>query len=142
MYMYICICVCIHIHTHECDLKEPSSVVWPTAWKTNSRNIKGWADPASLIQEHRGTQARGQALECWLTSYREGLLSPRPDAGAGHLHSNAPLQSGCSESQNLASKQGTDFSGKIPVRWDESTHTISAFSSCGDENVVLSMQTE
>lgn len=26
---------------HQCDLKETSSVVWPTAWKTNSCHIKG-----------------------------------------------------------------------------------------------------
>ncbi|CAN0572163.1 unnamed protein product [Rangifer tarandus platyrhynchus] len=45
----------------------------------------------------------------------EGARHNRPDAGAGRRHSNALLQSGCSESQKLVRKQCTDFSGKITV---------------------------
>ena len=123
--------MCVYIYTHQCDVKEASSVVWPTAWKTNSCHIKGWADPASLIHDHRSAHKMGSGAGALAHDLQWGTPSPRPDAGAGRLHSNVLLQSSCSQSQHLIRKRRTDSSGKTAVKWDESTFTINAFSLCG-----------
>ena len=127
---------------HQCDLKETSSVVWPTAWKTNSCHIKGWADLASLIHEHRsihkmgsgagvlardlqwGTPVTQTRLGCWPSAQQRApavklLAEPKPHQETVHWL----LRKNCCQ-----------------VRW-KYLHNQCFFLVWG-ENAVLSTQTE